>query len=324
MRIVFVGASQFGLFCLERILSLPEIEVVGVITNPRKFSISYRPSGVVNVLHADFHPLAQQYGIPLWVMEGKMSDPNLIEQVRKWAPDFILVVGWYHMVPRAIRNIAPTAGLHASLLPDYSGGAPLVWAIINGEERTGITFFVMEDGVDSGPIVGQAEEPILFEDTIATLYARIEKAGLRLLLDNLPKIARQQATYTPQDERRRRIMPQRSPEDGIIDWRWPAYRIYNFIRAQTKPYPGAFTYLGQEKVTIWKASLPDMFDKNTNPSGTIVRKYKDNAESLSICCADGRLLDIDEIGLSDDRIVRVEEFCSMRAIPSGVVCGFEA
>jgi methionyl-tRNA formyltransferase len=257
MRVVFVGASKFGLRCFEKALSLPGIEMVGVITNPPDFSISYRPTGVTNVLHRDFHPLAQEHGVPVWNMTGKMTDPDLIEQVKAWAPDFILVVGWYHMIPKAIRSIAPTAGLHASLLPDYSGGAPLVWAMINGETKTGISFFVMEDGVDSGAIIGQAEEPITFEDTIATLYGRIEEVGLKLVETHLPKIADGTATYTVQDESQRRLVPQRSPEDGQIDWHQDALAIYNFVRAQTKPYPGAFTEVtspvGSEKgkLTLW-------------------------------------------------------------------------
>ncbi|MDH7500554.1 MAG: methionyl-tRNA formyltransferase, partial [candidate division NC10 bacterium] len=229
MRLILMASTRFGLRCLEKVLHMPEIEVVGIVTNQPTFSISYRPGGVRNVLYADFRPLASRHGLPLWIMEGGMNEPGLVAQIRKWKPDFMLVVGWYHLVPRVIREIAPAGGLHASLLPDYSGGAPLVWAIINEEKKTGITLFLLSDGVDNGPIIGQVEVPIHFEDTIAALYERVEEAGLQLLEEHLPRIARGEATYTAQDERRRRIMPQRSPEDGLIDWGWPARRIYNFI-----------------------------------------------------------------------------------------------
>lgn len=170
-----------------------------------------------------------------------MTDPDMIEHVKAWAPDFILMVGWYHMIPKAIRAIAPAAGLHASLLPDYSGGAPLVWAIINGEKKTGISFFVMEDGVDSEAIIGQAEEPIPFDDTFATLYGRIEEASLKLVeIHLLPKIANGTATYTVQDESQRRLVPQRSPEDGRIDWYQEAHSLYHFVRAQTESLSRCF------------------------------------------------------------------------------------
>lgn len=254
-RIVFVGATRFGLRCLETVLGMPGCEVVGIITLPETFSISYRPAGVRNVLHADFAPLAAQHAIPVYVMTGKMTDAETLERTSGWAPNLILVAGWYHMVPRALREIAPAAGLHASLLPDYSGGAPLVWAMINGESRTGITFFLMDDGVDSGPIIAQAEERILEEDTIATLYARIEERGLELLREHLPKLARGDVTLRSQDHSRRRVFPQRSPEDGRIDWRWPARRVYDFARAQTRPYPGAFTFINGERLIVWRAAV---------------------------------------------------------------------
>jgi methionyl-tRNA formyltransferase len=236
-------------------------------------------------------------------MTGKMSDPDLIDQVKAWAPDFILVVGWYHMIPKAIRSIAPTAGLHASLLPDYSGGAPLVWAIINGEKKTGISFFVMEDGVDSGAIIGQAEEPITFEDTIATLYGRIEEAGLKLVETHLPKIADGTATYTVQDESQRRLVPQRSPEDGKIDWNQEALAIYNFVRAQTKPYPGAFTEGLSEngKLTLWAVRPVDLTNaERTNWLGTPVQKeimpgtlVLDEAhQRVGVVCSNQTLLEV--------------------------------
>jgi methionyl-tRNA formyltransferase len=286
MRLVFIGSTQFGLRCLEGIIHLPEIEVVGIVTNPKVFSISFCPSGLNNVRHADFSPIAEEHGIPIWNMVGKMTDPSLIDKINEWKPDFILVAGWYHLIPKKILNIAPTAGLHASLLPDYSGCAPLVWAIINGEEKTGITLFLMDEGVDSGPIIGQKEEPIYFEDTIATLYARIEETGLRLLREQLPKIARGEASYTIQDESRRRLVSPRSPEDGEIDWNWPARRIYNFIRAQTKPYPGAFTFYNNKKLTIWKSRLP--LSHETKPcdapkAGTVFLDQHGSSELVVYC-----------------------------------------
>lgn len=308
MRLLFIGSSQFGLRCLEKAIQITPTEIVGIITNSETFSISYQPTGVRNVLHTDFHPLAKKYNIPIWDMVGKMKDLALVNQIKEWNPDFIFVVGWYHMIPKVIRDIAPTAGLHASLLPDYSGGAPLVWAIINGEEKTGISFFLMDDGIDSGPIIGQLEEPIYVDDTIATLYTRIEEKGLQLIEEYLPKIANGEVYYQNQDESKRRLMPQRSPDDGEIDWNWSATRIYNFIRAQTKPYPGAFTYLGNEKLIFWKASISSSQDSNNNyPSGTLYNS-PNNPNRLCICCGDGQLLLVHEVGFSDGTSISSEKF----------------
>jgi len=164
------------------------------------------------------------------------------------------------MIPRKWRELAPAYGLHASLLPDYSGGAPLVWAMINGEKKTGITLFQMDEGVDSGPIAGQKEEPIHPDDTIATLYARIEERGLELLRGSLPQIASVTIKLQKQDENKRRVVPQRSPEDGQIDWTMDATYIDRFVRAQTKPYPGAFTTMDSKPLHIWRTAVADLND----------------------------------------------------------------
>lgn len=268
MRLVFIGSSRFGLRCLELALQLPGIRVVGAVTAPQTFAISYRPEGVTNVLHADVRSLCDAIGIPCVTLERSMRDEALYDAVRGWQPDAFLVVGWYHMIPRNWRSLAPAYGLHASLLPDYSGGAPLVWAMINGETKTGISLFQMDDGVDSGPIVGQAEERILDGDTIRTLYSRIEERGLELLKAALPRLANGVADFKLQDESKRRVFPQRSPKDGRIDWTQDAVSIDRFIRAQTRPYPGAYTTLDGEGLTIWSAS--SSVESLGLPAGTVL------------------------------------------------------
>jgi methionyl-tRNA formyltransferase len=159
------------------------------------------------------------------------------------------------MVPKLWREIAPAYGLHASLLPNYSGGAPLVWAMINGEKRTGITFFQMSDGVDAGPIVSQQEVLIKNDDTIATLYGRIENAGLNLLKNSLPSLADGTTNLIIQNEKKRKIYKQRSPEDGKICWKQSAETIERFVRAQTRPYPGAFSTLFDSEFKIWSCTI---------------------------------------------------------------------
>ncbi len=276
-RVAFIGASSFGLRCLRELEQLAVCEVVGIVTAPRRFTISYAPQGVTNVLHADFESFAAQRAIACVTMTGTMSDPSLLAAARTWRPELFVVVGWYHLLPRALRELAPAIGLHASLLPDYCGGAPLVWAIINGEQRTGITLFQLEDGVDDGPVYAQAEEPISDSDTIATLYARIESQGVGLLRRELAQILDGTARPVPQDTSRRRVFPQRKPADGRIDWTWPARRVYDFIRAQTRPYPGAYAMYRGEQVHIWRARMSEV--------GTGLRR----------ACGDGRLIELEEV-----------------------------
>lgn len=269
MRLVFIGASRFGLRCFNRALRVPDLEVVGLVTAERSFKISYAPSGVTNVLHADFESLAALHGIPMMRLRESMSDPALFTDVEALEPDAFLVVGWYHMIPRRWRELAPAFGLHASLLPDYSGGAPLVWAMINGEERTGITLFQMDDGVDSGPVAAQVEAPIQPYDTIATLYSRIEERGLELLDHALPLIASGTLQLQPQPESGRRVMPQRSPEDGRIDWTRDASFIDRWIRAQTRPYPGAFTEFDGQRLIVWSAAIDTEIRAKADPGAVV-------------------------------------------------------
>jgi methionyl-tRNA formyltransferase len=265
-----IGASHFGLRCLERCLQMPPVSVVGVVTAPRTFAISYRPSGVTNVLHADLAAVAAARGIPVLTQHRSMNEQGMLQTVQSWRPDAFLVAGWYHIVPRRWREVAHAYGLHASLLPDYSGGAPLVWAMINGESRTGITLFQMDDGVDSGPIAAQAEVPIRPDDTIATLYARIEERGIELLGFALPKLADGTLQLRTQDESRRRVVPQRAPEDGRIDWTQDAIFVQRFIRAQTRPYPGSFTSLNGATLHIWRAEVAAEVAP-VPPIGSVVR-----------------------------------------------------
>lgn len=256
MRIVFLAASKFGLRCLAAVESLPDCDVVGAVTAPAHFSISYRPAGVTNVLHAEVGKFCAAHGIPCTEMgPDAMRSAELLAQVESWKPDIFVVAGWYHIVPNAWLEVAPAYGLHASLLPKYRGGAPLVWAIINGERSTGITLFRFDGGVDTGPIVAQAPTPIRPDDTIATLYERIEVLGESLLVGALPLLGSGKARHEPQPHGGDSVnaWPQRSPADGRIDWSWPAGRIVNFIRAQTKPYPGAFFETDGRKVTVWGA-----------------------------------------------------------------------
>ena len=268
MNLVFVGASHFGLRCLDAARNIKGCNIAGVITAEQTFKISYSPSGVRNVLYADIASFASDHNMPFHTITNGMNDDSLIQKVKSWQPDAFLVAGWYHMIPKLFREIAPAYGLHASLLPDYSGGAPLVWAIINGEKNTGITLFQMDDGVDSGPILAQTETIISDEDTIATLYARIEELGIKLIKENIPKLVSGNITLSIQDNTKRRMVPQRKPEDGKIDWNKDNDSIDRFIRAQTKPYPGAFTYLNGQLIHIWKAKKVFNCNSNARP-GTI-------------------------------------------------------
>jgi methionyl-tRNA formyltransferase len=271
MRLVFIGATKFALRCLNIVLGISECEVVGAVAAPAAFRISYRPDQFDNVLHADVRSHCAELGIGCAVINNDgMRDDALLTQVACWQPDAFLVVGWYHLVPRRWRDLAPAYGLHASLLPDYRGGAPLVWAIINGERKTGLTLFRLDDGVDKGPIVGQASTYIDSDDTIASVYTRVEELAVALLSEHLPALAAGTARLLVQDESRRRLFRQRGPEDGLVDWQKSAHELHNFVRAQTRPYPGAFTTWEGRKLRLWRAREANLVDVTGAAAGEVL------------------------------------------------------
>ena len=257
VRVFLLSATRFGLRCLDAIEACGQ-DVVGCAWTPRRFSISYAPKGVENVNYVDYREVAEVRGIPCIRYErgNPLAFRKAVEGLR---PDLLLAAGWYYLLDAKLRGIAPAGavGIHGSCLPRYRGGAPLVWQMIRGERSAGASLFYLEDGVDTGDVIGMRQFPIEEADTIADVMARMEEAAVGLLREFLPQLAEGTAPRHPQREEDASIFPQRSPEDGEIDWTRPAPEIRNFIRAQTRPYPGAFTRIAGKKVIVWDADIVD-------------------------------------------------------------------
>lgn len=259
MRIAVLSSTTFGWKCLsEGILPAADVEVAGVLTTPEEIRISWSQEPVRISTWFDF--AAEDTGLDVVTLDGPVTSESYLVALQRWDVDLILALGWYYLIPKSVRNAAPAGclGIHASLLPKYRGGAPLVWAMIEGETRTGVSLFHLEDEVDAGDIVAQHAIDIRTDDTIGTLYSRVESVSCSLLRETLPDLANCRAKRCPQNHAEATHFPQRQPEDGEIDWSWDADRIRNFIRAQTRPYPGAFFYAGGKKVTVWDASVVDV------------------------------------------------------------------
>ena len=254
MNVLLISSTKIGLKTLKAIDRNRKINIVGIVTTTELFSISYAPLGVKNVLHSDFTMYANRRGIPLYIMRESMGEPELFEFVHECGAQCLLVVGWFHMIPKSWLELWPTFGIHGSLLPKYTGGAPLVWAIINGETETGTTLFRFEQGVDSGPIVSQSKVKIRLRDTIATLYRKIEKASIQMLKKEIEHLLDPELPIVIQDENRRTVFPQRSPSDGELMGILSEQDLRNFVRAQTKPYPGAFVNLNGIRIVIWSVA----------------------------------------------------------------------
>lgn len=261
MRIVFIGASSLGYKCCEAIINSKN-NVVGILTLGDEFSIKYSNQkeriNVKNYLHKDFNDFKIRYNIPVITAKQPMAKAYL--NINQWQPDLIIVVGWYYMIPELVLKY-PSKGviaIHASLLPKYRGNAPLVWAMINGEKRTGVTLFYIKNGIDEGDIIAQTIFDILEDDYISNVLVKAEISSIQLLIQYLPLIANNSAPRLIQDSSEATYFPKRNPDDGMIDWNWEENKIRNFIRAQSRPYPGAFTILGNKKVIIWDADIKSL------------------------------------------------------------------
>lgn len=306
MNIVFTGSTKLGMLCCQKLIDIGEY-VAGIISAPENIRINSIDYTSKNVLHRNFSSIAKRHEIPYYEIGDRgMKDERLIGFLQKTEMDFMLVAGWHHIIPEEIRRMAPkgAAGIHASLLPKYRGGAPLVWAIINGETETGVSLFYLEKEIDTGGILAQSRIPIAFEDDIYTLYEKVNIKSVEIVTETIPKVRSGTLDVRAQDELQATYFPLRSPSDGIIDWGKNAIEIYNWVRAQTKPYPGAYTYLqGNQKTLLWRVSPAENLPENSRlKPGEIVH---DGANAI-VHCREGyvRLLDYEISGESNPVIRR--------------------
>jgi methionyl-tRNA formyltransferase len=272
VRAVWVSFDTMG---RDTLLAAREAgaEIAGVVTLPG-------PVDPNRSCHCSFDDV----GAPL-VETADVNAPETIEAVRALRPDAIFVVGWSQLVRGELIALAPRGvyGMHPTLLPRHRGRAPIPWTILSGLARTGVTLFeIVDPTADSGPIVGQVAVPVAADETATTLFDKLARAHVALVRDFVPRLVSDTVTKRPQDPGRASAWPKRTPADGIIDWETRAPYLYDWVRAQTRPYPGAFTFLGDEKVIVWRARPVDWRGKA--PAGTVV-----DAGPL-VACGEGALL----------------------------------
>lgn len=213
-----------------------------IFSSPQEYIISHSNKKVKNYNYANLKEIADQYNLSYYEIDStdgkRIKDFNNV--LSDLSLDLILVLGWYYIIPKFVRENSKYGawGIHGSLLPNYAGGAPLNWAIINGEKKTGVTLFRLSDGVDDGDIISQKSFLIDTHDTIKDVYEKATNSSCQILYEAINNI--KNIKYTPQDKTKIKYFPQRKPEDGEIDLSKSAEEIYNFVRAQSSPYPGAF------------------------------------------------------------------------------------
>lgn len=227
--------------------------------------------------------LGAELDLPVYAPED-VNHPLWVDRIRDLQPDVIFSFYYRHMLSDEILSLAPQGGfnLHGSLLPHYRGRAPVNWALVNGETETGATLHKMVKRPDAGDIVGQQKVTIADSDTALTLHKKVLEAAQAVLKEQLPKLKNGTATFTKQDESQASYFGRRTAADGEILWHKSAKEINNLVRAVTEPYPGAFSYLGQRKLIVWRSRVLDT--QHDKQPGTVL-----STSPLVIACGEGAL-----------------------------------
>ena len=279
MRTIWVSFDTIGRDCLEAAAEAGA-EIVGIVTSPGP--VDPDRSG-----QCSFDEVATRHDAAL-VEARDVNAPETLNALRKLEPELVFVVGWSQLVHDPFIAIARGGvfGMHPTLLPRHRGRAPIPWAILSGLARTGVTLFeIVDSTADSGAIVGQVSVDVAADETATTLFDRLAAAHVELVRECVPQLLAGTAPRVPQDPRRASAWPKRVPADGIIDWETRAPYLYDWVRAQTRPYPGAFTFLGDEKIVVWRARPVELEDPA--PAGTVVAAL---ADGPVVACGEGGLL----------------------------------
>ncbi len=283
LRIVFMGTPEFATASLRRLVT-EGYNIVAVVTTPDK------PAGRGQKLHkSDVKVAAEELGLPILQPE-KLRDEAFVEAMRELQPDLGIVIA-FRMLPEIIWAMPRlgTFNLHASLLPEYRGAAPINWAIINGEKESGITTFLLNHEIDKGAIIGQQRMPILPEDNVGTLYDKLMVAGCGLVVETVEKIAAGNYTTIEQmhhDESTLKPAPKIFKEDCHIDWSWEGERIVNFVRGLS-PYPAAWGALSKGGADAGSAKIFEVSFEHKSSDiepGTIT---SDGRDKIEVKCGNG-------------------------------------
>ncbi len=297
MKLIFCGTPKFAVPALERLTS-PPFEIELVVTNPDE------PSGRGYDLKASpVKQVALDCRLPVF-QPKKLKTPFSHAFLSEYRPDAIVVVAYGHILPGWMIAL-PRLGcinLHASLLPKYRGAAPIAWAIIRGERRTGVTTMKIDAGLDTGDILLAREMEILINDTTETLGERLSLVGAELMAETLERLDRGEIKPRPQDHSQATLAPILKKEDGIINWLLSAEEIERRVRGLC-PWPGAYTVFRGKGLQVWRAAVAPMPASALDP-GTL---FGEGGRAL-VTCGNGSFLELIEVQMEGRRCVSGRDF----------------
>jgi len=306
MRIVFMGTPQFAAHTLNELLKTQH-HIVAVVTVPDK------PAGRgLNLKQSEVKQVALEHKIPL-LQPQRLKDESFIASLKSYQADLFIVVA-FRMLPKEVWSIPPkgTINIHASLLPQYRGAAPINWAIINGEKTTGVTLFFINEQIDCGKIITFKEVQILPNYNAGILHDILMKEGAELLISTLPAIEADKIELIDQSafaipEQELKPAPKITPDTCRINWSLKIEQIHNLIRGLS-PYPAAFTtFINQKtnKTLHFKIFSSEIIDgKHESPFGTIITDKK----NYLYITADGGILQINECQPEGKKRMPIKDF----------------
>ena len=305
MRIVFMGTPAFAVPVLTALHEAGH-EIALVISQPD------RPRGRGRKLEpTPVKQKALELGLNVF-QPDKIRKPEAIEAVAAAKPELAVVAAFGQILPKAVLDIPARGCLntHASLLPAYRGAAPINWAIINGEVKTGVTIMQMDVGMDTGDMLLKAEEPILPDDTAGALTERLSKVGAELIVKAIEELEAGRLVPVKQDQALATSAPLLKKEMGLIDWNKPAPDIERLIRG-LDPWPGAYTSRGGDALKLWKAGVAGM-DSDGEP-GSVVETGR---EGIFVNTGCGVLV-IKELQGTGGRRMTASDYLAGHKIPKG-------
>ncbi len=304
MRIVFMGTPDFAVPCLQKLIDTRHT-VTGVFTQPDK------PKGRHGILTPPpVKELAAANGIPVY-QPTKMRDGTALEMLKEASPELVIVVAYGKILPKEILEY-PKYGcinIHASLLPELRGAAPIQWSIINGLEKTGVTSMMMDEGLDTGDMLISREIPIGENENAESLHDRLSVLGASVLEETVNALEKGELHRTAQDHSKFTYAPMLSKELSPIDWKSTAKQIHDKIRGLA-PWPSATAVLGEKTFKIHKSVI---LGEANGEAGEIIEADK----RLVVCCGDKKCIELVEIQPENKKSMAASDYLRGNPIEKG-------
>ena len=317
MKVVYMGTPDFAVGALESIIKAGH-EVTAVVTQPDRAKGRSKELQMCPVKEC-----AVRHGIPVFQPE-RIKRPEAVEELKKYSADIYVVAAFGQILSEEILNI-PKYGcvnIHASLLPEYRGAAPIQRVILDGKEKTGVTIMQMDKGLDTGDILMQEEIEISAEETGGSLFDKLASLGADMIVRALPLIEQGELTPLKQDDSKSSYAAMFSKEDGWIEWSAGAAVIERQVRG-CSPWPSAYSSIGSKNIKIWKSCISELPEADLEKAGgdllpgTVITSGKDR---LFIMCGDAPL-EILEVQLEGKKRMPTKDFLLGYHIDTGTRLG---